>query len=231
MKYIGQTCDTVARFKAHQKEDSGCRYIRNAIREHGWENVKVKILLVDLTLEESNRLETHYIDTLGTLAPDGYNLKRGGDSNEFSKDSKKKMSETRVLKCKDLKFREVLSKIAKKVWEKPGHKEVKSEQMKKLWENPEYKESRCATSKEVWNTPGARDAQGVRSKEVWEIPGYKEKQRDAKKYMRKFTDEELIEMNDEFMGSNDKLRLHFRVSKSVIIKHKKRLELTGKCYK
>ena len=228
-QYVGQTNDTYRRFISHRSSSSGCIYIRDAIKSYGWENTKVDILLVDLTLEEANRLETHYIDILGTLAPGGYNLTRGGDNREFSEDSKKKMSKTRKAKCEDPGFIEAMSENAKKVWEKPGYKEAKVEQMNDYWDTPGMRAAQGVKSKERWDdNPEARKAQGVRSKEVWETPGHKEKQRDAKKYMRKFTDEELIQMNDEFRGSNDKLRLHFGVSNAVIIKHKKRLGLENK---
>ena len=226
-QYVGQTNDTYHRFISHRSSSSGCIYIRDAIKSYGWKNTKVDILLVDLTLEEANRLETHYIDTLGTLAPGGYNLTRGGDNREFSEDSKKKMSKTRKTKCEDPKFIEAMSESAKKVWEKLGYKEAKAEQMNDYWDTPGMRAAQGVKSKERWDTPGAREAQGVKSKEVWGDPGYIEKQRDAKKYMRKFTDEELIEMNEKFRGSNDKLSKHFGVSRAVVIKHKKRLELAN----
>ena len=227
-QYVGQTNDTYTRFIGHRSSSSGCRYIHSAIKTYGWDDANVEILLVDLTLKEANRLETHYIDTLGTLAPGGYNLTRGGDNREYSEDSKNKMRETRKTKCEDPIFREALSESAKKVWENPLYREAKVEQMNEYWNTPGMREAQGVKSKEVWDAPGAREAQGVKSKEVWDAPGYKEKQRDAKKYMCKFTDEELIEMNDEFRGSNDKLRLHFDVSNAVIIKHKKRLGLANK---
>ncbi len=227
-QYVGQTNDTYHRFISHRSSSSGCIYIRDAIQKYGWNDANVEILLVDLTLKEANRLETHYIDTLGTLAPDGYNLTRGGDNREFSDDSKKKMSKTRKTKCEDPKFIEAMSESAKKVWEKPGYKEAKVEQMNDYWDTPGMREVQGAKSKERWDTPGAREAQGVKSKEVWEDPEYIEKQRNDREKRRKFTDEELIEMNDKFKGSNDELRKHFGVSNAVIIKHKKRLGLENK---
>lgn len=226
-KYVGQTNDTYTRFMGHRSSSSGCRYIHNAINTYGWENAEIEILLVDLTLEEANRLETHYINILGTLAPGGYNLKRGGDSNEFSDDSKKKMSETRRRKCEDPVFREALSESAKKVWEKPGHKETKSKQMKEFWDTSGAREAQGAKSKEMWEDPLFIEAYSQMMRKQWEDSEYIEKQKEARKHLRKFTDEELIKMNEEFRGSNDKLSKHLGVSKSVVIKHKKRLELAN----
>jgi len=227
-QYVGQTNDTYTRFIGHRSSGSGCIYIRDAIQKYGWNDANVEILLVDLTLKEANRLETHYIDTLGTLAPGGYNLTRGGDNREYSEDSKKKMSKTRKLKCEDPKFIEALSESAKKVWERPGYKEAKVEQMNEYWDTPGMREAQGVKSKEMWEDLVFIEAYSQMMKKQWEDPEYIEKQRDAKKYMRKFTDEELIEMNDEFRGSNDKLRKHFGGSNSVIIKHKKRLGLANK---
>lgn len=227
-QYVGQTNDTYVRFIGHRSSSSGCRYIHSAINTYGWDNAKIEILLTDLTLKEANRLETHYIDTLGTLAPGGYNLTRGGDNREFSEDSKKKMSETRKLKCEDPEFREELSKNAKKVWEKPGHKEAKSEQMKDFWDTPGAREAQGAKSKEMWEDPNFVEAYSQMMRKQWEDPEYVEKQKEARKHLRKFTDKELIEMNDKFRGSNDKLIKYFGVSNAVIIKHKKRLGLENK---
>lgn len=226
-KYVGQTNDTYTRFIAHRDPESGCRYIRNAIQLYGWENVKVEILLADLSFEEVNRLETHYIDTLGTLAPGGYNLKRGGDSNDFSDDSKKKMSETRKLKCEDPIFREALSESAKKRWGNPDYIEAFSVSSKKRWDTPGAREAQGAKSKEVWEDPAYKEAYSQMMRKQWEDPEYREKQLDNRKQRRKFTDEELIKTNGEFRGSNDKLSKYFGVSKAVVIKHKKRLELSN----
>ena len=227
-QYVGQTNDTYHRFISHRSSSSGCIYIRDAIHKYGWENAKIEILLVDLSLKEANRLETHCIDTLGTLAPGGYNLKRGGDSNEFSEDSKNKMRETRKLKCEDPEFREELSKNAKKVWEKPGYKEAKVEQMKGFWDTPGAREAQGVKSKEMWEDPLFIEAYSQMMRKQWEDPEYREKQIDDRKKRRKFTDEELVIMNDKFKGSNNKLRAHFGVSNAVIIKHKKRLGLANK---
>ena len=67
-------------------------------------------------------------------------------------------------------------------------------------------------------------------KERYEKEEEREKARKSHAHMRKFTDEELIEMNEEFKGSVGKLSEYFGVSQCVISRHKKRLGLTGKCY-
>ncbi|AGE54628.1 GIY-YIG catalytic domain-containing endonuclease [Paramecium bursaria Chlorella virus KS1B] len=251
MKYIGQTCDTNTRFKSHQKEDSGCRYIRNAIQEHGWENVKVKILLVDLTLEEANRLETHYIDTLGTLAHGGYNLKRGGDNNEWSEEARKALSETMKVVCDTPEFRETKRVVMKKLRENIDFqeatrisldkfwtyeaREAQSEKMKKQWDDQEYRKKRSEEQskhmKERWGDEQYHSKLSKSQRNRYEKEEERENARNSHAYMRKFTDEELIVKDEELKGSVEKLSVYFGVSKCIISRHKKRLELTGKCYK
>ena len=59
--YVGQTNNYENRMYQHQKEGSKCPAIRNAIQKHGWENIKHFILMEDLSLEEANYWEEHYI--------------------------------------------------------------------------------------------------------------------------------------------------------------------------
>ena len=250
-QYVGQTNDTYHRFSKHIQPYSGCRYMRNAIQTYGWENAKIEILLTDLTLKEANRLETHYIDTLGTLAPDGYNLTRGGDNREWSEDSKKAQSERMKIVCDTPEFREAKSTVMKKLREDPKFIEANILSLKKMWEDPGYIEAQSLRTKKQWEAPGYREAHSQRMQELWETPGFREaqceifsishkkryekeeereKSRKSHAHMRKFTDEELIEMNEEFNGSVGKLSEYFSISTCVISRHKKRLGLTGKKY-
>ena len=117
-QYVGQTNDTYHRFSKH-RTTPGCSYLYNAIQSYGWDDANVKILLVDLTLKEANRLETHYIDTLGTLAPDGYNLKKGGDNNEWCDEAKEAQSERMKIVCDTPEFREAKSMVMEETARRP----------------------------------------------------------------------------------------------------------------
>jgi hypothetical protein len=211
----------------------------------------VEILLVDLTLKEANRLETHYIDTLGTLAPDGYNLKKGGDNNEWCDEAKEAQSERMKIVCDTPEFREAKSELMKKLWEDPifieaniqrledlWTKEARDEQsevMKKQWEDPEYRQKRCEDQSshmiERWSDEDYHSKLCRTHKERYEKEEEREKARKSHAHMRKFTDKELIEMNEELKGSVEELSVYFGISKCVISRHKKRLGLTGKKYK
>ncbi|AGE59826.1 GIY-YIG catalytic domain-containing endonuclease [Acanthocystis turfacea Chlorella virus TN603.4.2] len=91
--YIGQTIRTIEdRFKAHQQPSSGCVAIYGAIQYHGWENFEKH--WYEVPDEELNDHEELMVEVLGTLAPNGYNLKEGGGSKgKASEESRKKMSE------------------------------------------------------------------------------------------------------------------------------------------
>ena len=103
---------------------------------------------------------------------------------------------------------------------------------KKIWEDKtDMKDSMSLKAKERWeDNADLREAHTMMMKELWKDPKYREKQVDATKHLRKFTDGELIKMNEEFKGSVGKLCVYFVVDKSTITKHKKRLGLTGRCY-
>ena len=249
-KYVGQTNYTTARFSKH-RTTPGCTYFYNSIHLYGWENANVEILLVDLTLEEANRLETHYIDISGTLAPDGYNLKRGGDSHEWSDEAREALSETMKSKWEEQpSMKEAQRMVMKKLWEDPDFieatrlsldkfwsdeaRDAQREKMKIQWEDPEYRKAHTEMMKSQWENPEYREAQcGIFStsqKKRYEKEEERENARKSHAHMRKFTDEELVEMNDNFKGSVGKLSAYFGISQCVISRHKKRLGLSGKCY-
>lgn len=90
--YIGQTTRTIEeRFKGHQKSGNGCVAISRAIQKHGWDNFEKH--WYEVPDEELNAHEELMVEVLGTLAPDGYNLKEGGGNGRPCEEARKKMSE------------------------------------------------------------------------------------------------------------------------------------------
>ena len=80
-QYVGQTTGTLQRrWKAHVTSQD-CPLISRAIQKYGEANMKLSILEEDCPTEELDDKECHYIKTLGTLSPGGYNLCTGGHSN------------------------------------------------------------------------------------------------------------------------------------------------------
>ncbi|AGE51349.1 GIY-YIG catalytic domain-containing endonuclease [Paramecium bursaria Chlorella virus CVG-1] len=94
--YIGQTNRPIEeRFKEHQKSNSNCVAIYNAIQYHGWE--KFEKDWYECPDKDLNFDEELLIEKMRTLAPNGYNLREGGGNNgKMSDESKQKMSKARL---------------------------------------------------------------------------------------------------------------------------------------
>ena len=72
--YIGMTGNVDQRFYQHQRADSGCRLIRDAVQTYGWESIHKEILADNLDLAECFRKEYELIHEHNTTYPNGYNV-------------------------------------------------------------------------------------------------------------------------------------------------------------
>ena len=96
--YIGQaTCFTgnnnnkwgsLGRWKSHIREalknnDNHCVLLNNAIRKYKPESFEI-ITLIKCKLDELNEYEIKFIKEFNSIAPNGYNLKTGGDKGKDS---------------------------------------------------------------------------------------------------------------------------------------------------
>lgn len=103
--YIGQTTRTLKeRFQEHCRADS---LIGQKIREYGAEHFGIHCIEKCYTKEQQDAFEIFWIATLGTKAPNGYNLTDGGDG----------------LSNPDEKTREKMSTAKKN---RPGHPQSES---------------------------------------------------------------------------------------------------------
>lgn len=94
--YIGQTIRSLEeRLRYHCYDNSGCLAIKSAIDKYGIENFAIEKIFEAESLEELNKKESEFINDLNTLAPNGYNLKTGGEAPRFSEESRAKMSVSR----------------------------------------------------------------------------------------------------------------------------------------
>jgi group I intron endonuclease len=99
MQYVGQSKDPEARKRQHFSAGSDCPYVKNAVRKYGEENLDFIIIEKCQTLEEANSREVFWIRKLGTLRPNGYNLREGGDAGGApSLETRKKMSRAQLGK-------------------------------------------------------------------------------------------------------------------------------------
>jgi group I intron endonuclease len=93
--YIGQTTRPIKeRFKEHQTKPD-CVAIYRAIQKHGWDNFDK--YWYEVPDEDLNDHEELMVEVLGTLVPDGYNLREGGgNGGKMCEEVKQKMSESRT---------------------------------------------------------------------------------------------------------------------------------------
>lgn len=242
-KYVGQTNNTRRRFRRHRKPDSECRYFSNAIQTHGWENATIEILLVDLTLKEANRLETHYIDTLATLVPDGYNLTRGGDNREWCDEAREAQREMVNKLYEDAEYKGRQKEGVDRINQDPGFNEKRAMGTSKYWENEENMLKEIERRTLVWdnedyrakmkislNTEEVKDKKSRATKQLWEDPTYRDKTTSAIKSgmekLRKFTDAEFLEANTRLGGKIPLLAEEFGVSITTVKEHRRILGLS-----
>lgn len=74
--YIGQTNNLDRRLAEHRASSKA--YISKSIRKNGFSNFSITILQENLTLDQANDLEQHYISLFKSIFPSGYNLNTGG---------------------------------------------------------------------------------------------------------------------------------------------------------
>lgn len=76
--YVGQTIRTLKkRWACHCNKGD---YLYNSILKHGKENFTIKQIDSATTQEDLNQKEIYWIEKLNTLFPNGYNLRKGGNS-------------------------------------------------------------------------------------------------------------------------------------------------------
>lgn len=90
--YIGQTIRPIEkRFKEHQTSKGG-RGVSGAIKKYGWENFEIDYY--ECPDEDLNKHEELMVEVLGTLTPNGYNLREGGGNRgKASEETRQKNSE------------------------------------------------------------------------------------------------------------------------------------------
>jgi group I intron endonuclease len=113
--YIGQTIQPIEeRFKQHQRPSSKCRAFFGAIKKYGWENFDNH--WYEVPDDELNFYEEMLVALMGTLAPDGYNLKEGGGNiGKMSEVVKKKLVKEIAVK---LALKTQIKRTEKHTWVK-----------------------------------------------------------------------------------------------------------------
>jgi group I intron endonuclease len=95
-RYVGQTIRTIRKRiweHKHLSNDGYASVVYNATRKYGENSVKIeRVLTIKCTQEYLNLLEDRCIIMFNTLAPNGYNLKRGGSHGALSEEAKAKIA-------------------------------------------------------------------------------------------------------------------------------------------
>lgn len=154
-RYIGITNNVTKRWYGKGKHYDGCPRFWNAIQKYGWDNFTHTIIVYDLTLDEANRLEKHFISKYKTCEKEhGYNIAEGGSNaptmlgKHHSEDTREKMRQ---------------SALGRKISEE--QKKRHSETMKGMMVGSRNHKStavRCVNTGEVFETQrSASEATGV----------------------------------------------------------------------
>lgn len=121
--YIGRSLNLKERLNKYKNllcSEQQCIY--HAILKYGWDNMKVTILYSEdrneSTNELLNRLEEKFIQQYGTLVPNGYNLKSGGNQPILSELTKLRMSESSKGRVLSKDHKKKLSIAQNKDWVK-----------------------------------------------------------------------------------------------------------------
>lgn len=79
--YIGITKKENPEKRWRKGEGNKNQFFYKAIQKYGWDNFEHKILFDGLTIKEAKEKEIELIKKYNTLAPNGYNIGRGGETN------------------------------------------------------------------------------------------------------------------------------------------------------
>ena len=147
-QYVGVTTKGyLNRFANHiwhsRKQRKSCRALCAAINKFGSESFSVELLHTAKSRDEMHQMEVHFIKSLKTLAPNGYNLTEGGDAGVMSEETKQMMSDR--LKGQPLSDKNKAGLIA-------------------AWKDPVIRSQRCSAIKAAMNRESVRKQTSERQK-------------------------------------------------------------------
>lgn len=90
--YIGQTAGSLENRWRQHRHHPGCRILHKAIKKYGAENFTVEQIDAAANIDELNQKEKLWIQHYDCIAPNGYNLKSGGNRPTYSEASRQRMS-------------------------------------------------------------------------------------------------------------------------------------------
>ena len=92
--YVGQTIQVLEdRWRQHKKIGSNCRYLKRAFNKYGIDNFEFNIICICFD-EDLDKYEIQYMEKYNSMVPNGYNLRKGGNSGKHHEETKRKISES-----------------------------------------------------------------------------------------------------------------------------------------
>lgn len=124
--YVGQTRYTLQeRWANHCSKNSGCTALKNAICKYGKDAFQLTVIDTATDENELDEKERYWIEKLNTLAPNGYNLKTGGERVRFTEEVRNKLRKANLGKSHSAESRKAVSESMKEQWKngtRTGHK-------------------------------------------------------------------------------------------------------------
>ena len=151
---MGQTkkANVKKRWHLHRVRANKSWAVARAIAKYGWNNVH-KEVLVEAPNELLNEYEVKFIDLLGTLKPNGYNLTPGGDFNPMDSEEVS-ARHLKIVQSKDHKARQGENT---KAWHQDADKHAAwKEKSTAAQRNPTVRKKQSAISKANWNDSAIR---------------------------------------------------------------------------
>jgi group I intron endonuclease len=92
--YIGQTIQILEyRWRKHRNVGSNCCYLKRAFNKYGTDNFEFKLICICFD-EDLDKYEIQYMEKYNSMVPNGYNLRKGGNSGKHHEETKRKISES-----------------------------------------------------------------------------------------------------------------------------------------
>ncbi len=174
--YVGQSCHGMKlRWQSHVNGAEKCDfYFARALRKYGPESFDHVQIEQHESQEDADEAEDFFIQYLGTMAPNGYNLKGGGASGK---------------PCEEARQRQRIAQ--KNAWLKPEVKTRHSIAQKKFYEDPEERRKQSerqsfVAKKRYEENPNAHRQTSEGAKRRW--ANSEERQKLSEKAKKRFKD-------------------------------------------
>lgn len=149
--YIGQSSDLKNRFKQYRHSSRLKRkltYIERAIQKHGWEAFDAKLIIQTSGKEYLDLLEINAIRVFDCMKPNGFNLREGGNTSEFTQETRKKMSAIRKEYLKNPEvIKNLQEKRKKQVISEEAYAKAAAKQKQMKWMNNGFKSYKVSPDK------------------------------------------------------------------------------------